>query len=46
MMKKGGKTMIAIERVIEKEILVADFGEVKLFRIIEDGNDLLENASQ
>lgn len=38
--------MITIERVIEKEILVADFGEVKLFRIIDDANDLLENASK
>lgn len=44
MVKKGGKRMITIERVVENEILVADFGDVKLFRVIEDGNDILENA--
>ena len=38
--------MIKIERIVEKKILVADFGKVKLFRIIEDENDILENFSQ
>jgi hypothetical protein len=44
--KGGVKKMIKIERIVEKKILVADFGKVKLFRIIEDENDILENFSQ
>lgn len=35
-----------IERIVEKEILVADLGLIKLYRIIEETNDLLENSSK
>lgn len=35
-----------IKKIVEKEILVADLGEIKLFRVIEDDNDLLENTSK
>jgi hypothetical protein len=35
-----------VRKIVEKEILVADFGGIKLFRVIEEGDDLLENASK
>lgn len=35
-----------IERIIEKEIPVADLGLIKLYKIVEETNDLLENSSK
>jgi len=35
-----------LSRIIEKEVLVADLGSIKLYRIVEEYNDLLENISK
>ncbi len=38
--------IVDIERIIEKEILVADLGLIKLYKIVEENDDLLENSSK
>ena len=37
---------LVIERVTESEVLVADFGSMQLYRIIEDENSQLESSSE
>lgn len=35
-----------ILRIVEKEVLVADLGDIKLYKVVEEENDLLENINK
>lgn len=37
---------VEVEKVEETEVLVADLGKLKLYRIVEETDDLLENTGE